>query len=37
MSFNKRILLPFSISDYYGFIEGKVLDIMKYDVIIGEH
>jgi hypothetical protein len=37
MSSDKRILLLFSISDYHGFIKGRVLDMVEYDVIIGEH
>jgi hypothetical protein len=37
MSSDKRILLPFSISDYHGFVKRKVLDMVKYDIIIGEH
>jgi hypothetical protein len=37
MSFDKRILLPFSIGDYHDFIKERVLDMVKYDVIISEH
>jgi hypothetical protein len=37
MSSDKRIFLPFSIGDYHGFIEKKVLDMVKYDIIIGEY
>jgi hypothetical protein len=37
MSSDERILLPFSVGDYHGFVEGRVLDMVEYDVIIGEH
>jgi hypothetical protein len=34
---DKRIFLPFFVSDYHGFIEKKVLDMVEYNVIISEH
>jgi hypothetical protein len=37
MSFDERIFFPFSIGDYHGFIKGKVLNIMEYDIIISEY
>jgi hypothetical protein len=37
MSSDKRILLPFSISDYYGFVKEGILDIIEYDIIISEY
>jgi hypothetical protein len=34
---DKRILLPFSIGDYHDFVKKRVLNIIKYDIIIGEY